>query len=93
MKKEIKKVLLMVLVAMFVACGNENDVPETPAGGESSTNVCYVLNAGDWKSSNSSLTKYDLSTGVTVPNYFEFQNGRCLGNTANDMLVHGSKCI
>ena len=79
------------MVAGFTACGNENDVPETPAGGESSTNVCYVLNAGDWKSSNSSLTKYDLTTGVAVPNYFELRNGRCLGNTANDMLVYGSR--
>ena len=91
MKRIFKKLLLFSLVAGFTACGNENDVPETPAGGESSTNVCYVLNAGDWKSSNSSLTRYDLSNGVTVPNYFEFQNGRCLGNTANDILVHGSK--
>ena len=91
MKRIVEKLLLFSLVAGFTACGNENDVPETPTGGESSTNVCYVLNAGDWKSSNSSLTKYDFSTGVTVPNYFEFQNGRCLGNTANDMLVHGSK--
>ena len=80
----------MVLVAMLVACGNENDLPTPPVGGGSSA-VCYVLNAGDWKSSNSSLTKYDLETGATVQNYFEYQNGRCLGNTANDMLVHGSK--
>ena len=91
MKRIVEKLLLLGLVVSFAACDNENDVPETPAGGESSTNVCYVLNAGDWQSSNSSLTRYDLSTGVTVPNYFEFQNARCLGNTANDMLVHGSK--
>jgi YVTN family beta-propeller protein len=90
MKKEIKKVLLMVLVAIFVACDNENDLPTPPVGGDSSA-VCYVLNAGDWKSSNSSLTKFDLETGAAVQNYFEYQNGRCLGNTANDMLVHGSK--
>lgn len=80
----------MVLVAMFVACGNENDLPTPPVGGDSSA-VCYVLNAGDWKSSNSSLTKYDLETGAAVQNYFEYQNGRRLGNTANDLLVHGSK--
>ena len=91
MKRIVEKLLLLGLVVSFAACDNENDVPETPAGGESSTNVCYVLNAGDWKSSNSSLTRYDLTTGGAVPNYFEFRNDRCLGNTANDMLVHGSK--
>lgn len=91
MKRIVEKLLLFSLVVSFTACGNENDVPETPAGGESSTNVCYVLNAGDWKSSNSSLTRYDLTTGVAVPNYFELRNDRCLGNTANDMLVYGSR--
>ena len=91
MKRIVEKLILLGLVAGFTACRNENDVPDAPSGGDSSANVCYVLNSGDWQSSNSSLTKYDLSTGVTVPNYFEFQNGRCLGNTANDMLVHGSK--
>ncbi|MBQ5888706.1 MAG: hypothetical protein IIW77_05475 [Bacteroidaceae bacterium] len=91
MKTVFKNLLFVGLLAGFTACNNESDVPDVPSGDETSAGVCYVLNSGDWKSSNSSLTKYDLSTGVTVPNYFEFQNGRCLGNTANDMLVHGSK--
>ena len=90
MKCLIKKLLFLSLVVAFIACENETDVPTPPVDGGSST-VCYVLNAGDWKSNNSSLTKYDLETGATVQNYFEYQNGRCLGNTANDMLVHGSK--
>lgn len=51
----------------------------------------YVLNSGDWKSANSSLTMYDFSAGDVVQNYFELQNGRCLGNTANDIIVYGSK--
>lgn len=90
MKRIVEKLILLGLVVGFTACNNENDVPDTPSGSDSSA-VCYVLNAGDWKSSNSSLTKYDLETGAAVQNYFEYQNGRCLGNTANDMLVHGSK--
>lgn len=52
---------------------------------------CYVLNSGDWKSANSSLTMHNLSTGVTEQNYFESRNNRCLGNTANDIVVYGSK--
>ena len=90
MKSIIKKVLFLSFVVAFIACENENDAPMPPVGGDSSA-VCYVLNAGDWKSSNSSLTKFDLETGAAVQNYFEYQNGRCLGNTANDLLVHGSK--
>ena len=53
--------------------------------------VYYVLNSGDWKSNNSSLTKYDAVTGEVVQNCFELQNGRGLGNTANDIIVYGSK--
>ena len=90
MKSLAKKLLLLSLAVAFAACENGNDAPQIPAGGDSVA-VCYVLNSGDWQSSNSSLTKYDLETGLAVQNYFELQNGRGLGNTANDMLVHGSK--
>ena len=55
------------------------------------TDKCYVLNSGDWKSANSSLTMYDVATGVAEQGYFESQNNRRLGNTANDIVVYGSK--
>ena len=90
MKSLVEKLLFLSLAVVIAACENGNDAPQIPAGGDSAT-VCYVLNSGDWQSSNSSLTKYDLTTGHAVQNYFELQNGRGLGNTANDMLVHGSK--
>lgn len=90
MKRFVKKLLLLGSMVAFAACENVNDAPETPSGDASSA-VCYVLNSGDWKSANSSLTMYNLETGAVAQNYFELQNGRCLGATANDMLVHGSK--
>ena len=55
------------------------------------SDVYYILNSGDWKSNNSSLTKYDAVTGEVKQFFFESQNGRGLGNTANDMIVYGSK--
>ena len=94
MKSVIKKLLFLSLVAVFIACEDIVDVPQVPSGDGSSSSssaVCYVLNSGDWKSSNSSLTRCDLGSGTVVQNYFELQNNRALGNTANDMLVHGSK--
>lgn len=90
MKHFFKKLLFLSFVVALSACENENDVPEVPSGDGSSV-VCYVLNSGDWKSANSSLTKCDLGTGAVVQNYFELQNGRGLGATANDILVYGSK--
>lgn len=89
MKSLVKKVLFLSLTVAFAACENVSDAPTPPQGGDSAA-VCYVLNSGDWQSSNSSLTKYDLVTGQAVQGYFELQNGRGLGSTANDMLVHGS---
>lgn len=53
--------------------------------------VLYVLNSGDWQAANSSLTMCNLETGVVEQGYFEVQNGRCLGNNANDIIVYGSK--
>lgn len=90
MGRIIKKIFLLSLVTVVVACENENDAPVAPAG-DGSAAVCYVLNSGDWKSGNSSLTKYDLETGAVVQNYFELQNDRGLGSTANDIVVHGAK--
>ena len=91
MKSIVNKFLfLSFFVVAFGACENGDYAPQNPEG-DASSSVCYVLNSGDWKSNNSSLTKYDLATGAVVQGYFELQNGRGLGNTANDIVVHGSK--
>lgn len=89
MKRTVRKFGIFAVMAALVACSNEKGMENQPT--VSAGNVCYVLNSGDWKSSNSSLTKYNLATGEVVQGFFESQNGRCLGNTANDMLVHGAK--
>ncbi len=89
--RTMKNLFVLAAVLLFVACDNGNDVPDVPSPGGVNGRVCYVLNSGDWKSNNSSLTRCDLATGATVQGYFEQQNGRCLGNTANDIAVHGSK--
>ena len=89
MKTNVKILFLMSAIFSFVAC-SEDDHQSTHAG-DKGGDVMYVLNSGDWKSNNSSLTRYDASTGETVQGYFELQNGRGLGNTANDMIVYGSK--
>ena len=89
MKRTVRKFGVFAVMAALVACSNENGMENQPA--VSAGNVCYVLNSGDWKSSNSSLTRYNLATGEVVQGFFELQNGRCLGNTANDIIAYGSK--
>lgn len=80
----------LFLSLSIVACSDDDSTVSPPAE-EGAGRLMYVLNSGDWKSNNSSLTMYDPSTGETVQNYFELVNGRGLGNTANDILVYGGK--
>ena len=89
MKAESRLVALLAMLFMFVACSEDDNNP--PVSGGMSGGVYYVLNSGDWKSNNSSITRYDASTGVVTQGYFESVNGRKLGNTANDMIVYGGK--
>lgn len=88
--KHLKKILFFALLAfVLMACDNE-----TPSGGGNAAvgeSVYYVLNSGDWKSNNSSLTKFDMETGEVVDDCFFLKNNRGLGNTANDIIVYGSK--
>ena len=91
MKLFYKILLHSFVFASIVACSDDGISDASPSGGDFKS-VCYILNSGDWKSNNSSLTMYDVSTGNAVQYYFALQNGgRGLGNTANDMIVYGSK--
>lgn len=90
--KLLSKILLHSLVFASVVACSDDGVSDNPQSGGDSKSVCYILNSGDWKSNNSSITMYDESTGNAVQGYFALQNGgRGLGNTANDMIVYGSK--
>ena len=90
MKTYVKSIAMLFALFALVGCSEDNDNPVVN-GAPAHDNVMYVLNSGDWKSNNSSLTMYDVSTGEVVQGYFEQVNGRKLGNTANDMIVYGSK--
>lgn len=80
-----------VLVKKFATGLNPVKAVAVQNVSQNGKDVFYVLNSGDWKSNNSSLTMYDFANGTVKQNYFELQNGRCLGNTANDIVVYGSK--
>ena len=93
MKLNVKSFFAAVLAVLFVACTPDDGGDGNPQGEEKSANknVFYVINSGDWKSNNSSLTKYDEANGEVQQFCFQAQNGRGLGNTANDIIVYGSK--
>lgn len=90
MKKFVKSLLFVGSLFLVLSCANDGDGSDG-SDGRLPYRACYVLNSGDFKSNNSSLTKFCGATGETVQNYFELQNGRVLGNTANDIIIYGSK--
>jgi len=51
----------------------------------------YILNSGKNKSNNSTLDYYDPVTKELTTKVFQTVNGRGLGDTANDMVIYGSK--
>lgn len=64
------------------------EVPETPAV---DTVKVYVLNSGKMSSNNATLDCYNATTKQLTAKVFSAVNGRGLGDTANDMLIYGTK--
>ena len=91
MKLNVKSFFAVALAVLFVACTPDDGSNGGEQGGAKLNGVYYVINSGDWKSNNSSLTKYDEANGEVQQFCFQAQNGRGLGNTANDIIVYGSK--
>lgn len=51
----------------------------------------FIMNAGKWKENNATLDYYDPNTKEVTTKVFSTENGRGLGDTANDMVIYGSK--
>lgn len=89
MKKRLL-LLLMATASLFVACRQEPD-PENPNNNPGATANAYVVNEGLWGGNNAELSLLSLETGAITNNYFSAQNGRGLGDLAQDALVYGSR--
>ncbi|MDR0938531.1 MAG: YncE family protein [Mediterranea sp.] len=55
------------------------------------TSEVYVLSEGLFNLNNSTLARYSFATGERTDNYFQANNRRGLGDTANDMALYGGK--
>lgn len=51
----------------------------------------YILNGGDWGANNASLSYYDFIKGTITADLYKTANGSSLGDSAEKMLVYGSK--
>lgn len=89
MKKNRLFIYLMAIAALFfTSC--EKDPIEKPDVPEE-TSALLILSEGSFNSNNSTLANYNLETGALDRDYFNTVNQRGLGDTANDMLLYGSK--
>lgn len=77
----------------FSLVGCDDDIPEIKPGTDEpkALSGIYVLNNGKMGSNNASLSFYDFATQKTKSDLFKTVNGRGLGDTANDMIIYGSK--
>ncbi|MFV0270848.1 MAG: YncE family protein [Macellibacteroides fermentans] len=83
-------VLSAILTISFVSCDKEGDPTSEPNITNKTTGV-YILSQGSWKGNNSTLDFYNPETKELNQKVFSSMNGRSLGDTANDMLIYGSK--
>lgn len=78
---------IFILVLALLSC-KEDPLPE-PDNSEGKRGI-LVLNEGLYQQNNASLSFIDQDE-VLSNDYFLQQNGRLLGDTGNDMIIHGAK--
>ena len=88
MKKKLYFILTLLLIVLS-ACKVEDNKKDEDLPGE--TVKLLVLSEGSYTNNNSTLAFYDLKSKTKDADYFLTQNKRRLGETANDMLLYGSK--
>lgn len=90
MKKFISRILLVAMITLAtVSCSKDDGGSSTDTS--NITSGIFVLNEGNWGANDSELTYYNTVSGETSENVFFNANGKQLGDTANDILICGSK--
>jgi YVTN family beta-propeller protein len=81
--------LAFILMAFIIAACDEEPILITPSGAGSGNDGIYILCEGLFNQNNSTLEYF--RDGKLQSDIFEAVNHRKLGDTANDMLLYGSK--
>lgn len=88
MKFRFLSLLALASLTLF-SCEKSED--NTPSYEEKRVGI-YFLSEGSWGSADSKLSYYDIETEELNKNYFEDKNsGSAIGDTAQDILLYGSK--
>ena len=92
-KKLLKGLFIATAVSIFSSCSSDdNDNIKPDDSFASSKTGMYILNQGKMGDNNANMGYYDQATSTVTPKIFQSQNdGLKLGETAQDMIVYGSK--
>jgi DNA-binding beta-propeller fold protein YncE len=74
----------------YVAVGDFDESDE-PAPLLPQTSGVFILNRGNWNANNASLSYYNLLEKTMIPSVYKTVNGSDLGDSAEQMLIYGSK--
>lgn len=75
--------------SVLVSCDKDEDELTPPDTNMASGS--YILNEGNYQTNSANLAIYNPDKKEKTYNVFETINGRKLGDTAQDMLIYGSK--
>jgi YVTN family beta-propeller protein len=93
--KQIRLHYLFIALAFIAVLASCHKDKVNPNGGTPTAQRAglYVLNQGGFGAKNSTLTYYDYTTKLLVPDQYTVANGagNVLGDTGNDLGVYGSK--
>ncbi|MDR3309359.1 MAG: hypothetical protein LBS80_05340 [Tannerella sp.] len=80
----------LINAQVFTSCGDDKDEVEEPT--VAAEEYIYVVNNGNWGGNDGSLTRFNLKDSAVTQDFFSRQNdGRRLGDLAQDLIVYGSK--
>ena len=82
--------LAAMCVSTFTACSDDDTPAPTPTP-VTVTDGLFIINAGNSSAQIDGSLTFISKDGNVVQNAFSTANGRSLGNTPNDAIVHGSK--
>lgn len=82
--------LCMLMLVSLVGCDDNDDLNVKKEPIDSMSGI-FVLNSGKMGNNNAGLSFFDLGSKQSDVENFKTVNGRGLGDTANDMILYGSK--
>ncbi|WP_456087579.1 DUF5074 domain-containing protein [Parabacteroides sp.] len=90
-KKYVVLLGAVTLCAGFFSCDDDVDGEEPQPADTVITSDFFILNRGNQGENNASIAYYDAASGTLNDKFYEDANGSRLGDSAEDMLVYGSK--